>query len=323
VASVWALMTAPLKRVGEPPAAPKRQQTQPTMKRTQAPSPKSHKPPRPSKRPVASEAVLETDYDLIVASRLSLAGHLSSEEREAAAATGRSMRRMHQAGDEIVIEGQRLMRPMFVVSGLACSMRLLPNGRRQFVSFLLPGDGVGLGHNVGARSATIVLALTTVQTVDATGLHALACQPGYEGLASALCGLALHQEEFHLNQMARLAMRSHAMRLAHLLSELRWRFRAAGLAQGQEMQLPVTFETLGEALGVSAEQAWATMLRLKATGRARFKWGRAVILRPRALQRWSEFRPPQVYETRSVARAPMPAAPERAPKAPALRRISR
>lgn len=303
VASVWSLMMEPLTRI-----EPKRFDVQAEAKPKKSKAPRAMKlkrgvrPTGPT-GPVDPDAVSETDYDMIVANRLSRAGRLSPDEWQAAASTGRSTRRTHQAGDSFVVEGERLKRPIIIVSGLACSMRVLPNGRRQFVSFLLPGDGVGLGHNVGVRSSTTVLALTTVQAVDASALHELACRPGHEGLASALCGLALHNEEFHLNQMARLAMRSRSKQLAHLLSELRWRFQAAGLAMGSDMPLPITFETLGEALGVSAEKAWAVMLRLKATGHARFKWGRATILRPRALQKWGEFRPPQVYEARSMAPA--------------------
>src|SRR3954469_7965789 len=75
-------------------------------------------------------------------------------------------RERHASGEELAAEGGLSGRPRFILSGWACRQRVLPDGRRQIFSFLLPGDGLGLSRRPALELSTTA-ALTALETVDA------------------------------------------------------------------------------------------------------------------------------------------------------------
>ena len=124
-------------------------------------------------------------------------------------------------------------RPMFIASGWACRCRVLADGRRQVIGFLVPGDGIGLRGCAEPLSATTILALTTVETIEAAPLLRLAeQQQRYPEIAHAMQRAAVQEEEFLINQVFRLGMLSPVERLGNLVMELQWRLEASGLRDG-------------------------------------------------------------------------------------------
>lgn len=83
-------------------------------------------------------------------------------------------RRIHQTGSEIAIEGDATPSPLFIASGWACRTRSSRNGRRQIIGFLLPGDPIGLHGASTSLSHTSIFALTSVETVDGSGVMEMA-----------------------------------------------------------------------------------------------------------------------------------------------------
>jgi CRP-like cAMP-binding protein len=58
---------------------------------------------------------------------------------------------------ELLVEGSEIKQPRLILSGWAARVRELADGRRQIVSFLLPGDLVGLcGHNRPLATSTVM-----------------------------------------------------------------------------------------------------------------------------------------------------------------------
>ena len=66
-------------------------------------------------------------------------------------------------------------------------------------------------------------------------------------------------------------------RMAHLFCEVMTRAKAAGLAQGDACDLPVTQEDLGDALGLSLVHVNRTLMLLHATGSMEFRGGRLKV----------------------------------------------
>ncbi len=237
-----------------------------------------------------------------VFNRISAAANLSSEERQIVEAISSSVRKTYQAGSEIVVEGEVLPRPMIIASGWACRRRTRGNGRAQVVGFLAPGDGIGLRGSADATAPCTLLALTTVETIDATQLLRLAQQPkDYAGIATALLKAVAEDEEFLTNQIIRLGAASPVERLAHLLLEMHARLSVAGLATDSDFFMPMTYETLAEALAVTPKVARRAMKRLKRKGLAKFHYGRVKLMAPHELQRMSDFSPPDMWTRTATA----------------------
>src|SRR5262249_4314862 len=70
-------------------------------------------------------------------------------------------------GRELSIEGRESVSARFLISGWACRFRLLADGRRQIVSFILPGDGIGICRRPSPIALANVSALTHCMTVNA------------------------------------------------------------------------------------------------------------------------------------------------------------
>ncbi|WP_165694106.1 Crp/Fnr family transcriptional regulator [Teichococcus deserti] len=178
--------------------------------------------------------------------------------------------------------------PLLLLSGWACRIRILPDGRRQIVSFLLPGDIIGRQQPSLAELCSIA-SLTRLRHVDASPLF-VATPEG--GLARALHALALQDVAQLRDQVVRLGRQMAHERLASLLLEFEARLGAAGLAGDGRFAMPLTQEVLADALGLSVVHLNRTLQQLRREGLIALK-GRVVTLRQTAaLRAIADWQPP-------------------------------
>src|ERR1044072_9005349 len=71
-------------------------------------------------------------------------------------------------GTQVYREGDAAVRPWVVASGWACQLRMLPDGRRQIISFFLPGDTVGVLDLQHPAAQCTISALTDVEVLNPT-----------------------------------------------------------------------------------------------------------------------------------------------------------
>jgi CRP-like cAMP-binding protein len=241
----------------------------------------------------ALDELAEKARHSILSNRFRAETTFSADERAMIEAADLSQRRIHQAGSELCMEGEACPNPMYIMSGWAARVRVLANGRQQIVGLLLPGDGVCLHREVAPRAAATVLAITSVETVDATRLLQMAHAPEkYPGLARAVERAAVLQETFTDNHIMRLGALTEVERTGHLMFELRWRLAQAGLADQKQFPLPLTHEALGDILGMSAAHVRRAMKRLRAFRMFSVRYGRAVLLEQGRRGKFAGFRPP-------------------------------
>jgi len=176
--------------------------------------------------------------------------------------------------------GPKSPRKQFViVSGWGCETRILPDGRRQIFSFLLPGDVVDLtrGSQAGRRS---FLSLTRLEIVDAGVL--IAAEPGDgEDVAEALRQAAARTEDRLFDHMVRIGRLTAKERVLHLLLELHDRLQAVGMVREDSFRLPLTQEVFADALGLSIVHINRTLQQLRRSARITLKGG-SVTLHDRA-----------------------------------------
>ena len=222
--------------------------------------------------------------------RLAALAPLSSQEQELVRSLGAHLE-MHAAGSELVAPDAVLPKALLVVSGWACRQRVLPDGRRQIFGFLAPGDAIGLSADPGplARSATV--ALTRMVAAPAQALRAAAADAAqaWPGLAFALRAGERQDERRLLDHVTRLGRQSAYERVAHMLLELHQRMAMAGLAQGRGFSMPLTQETLADALGLSIVHVNRVLQQLRRERLIEMHGGRVVLLQPESLAGIADF----------------------------------
>jgi len=146
---------------------------------------------------------------------------LAPLDEAAVAALGAAMEEAHavRVRRDIITEGREITQALLLLSGWAARVRLLPDGRRQFLSFLLPGDLIGACDHPNALAVSTVVAMSDVQVCP---------------LPVATSGSPLHiayavsraMEEGHLlAQITRLGRLNAQERISDLLLELHERQR--------------------------------------------------------------------------------------------------
>jgi len=196
-------------------------------------------------------------------------------------------RERHGPGEQLTAEGEPAGPPRFVVSGWACRQRLLPDRRRQIFSLLLPGDSFGFG---GAPALSSLVALTALETLDASAVQEAAWRGASPGLARALAASDLLVDALLLDHAMRLGRLTAFERVAHFLLELQQRLEIAGLGDRQRFPLPLTQEILADALGLSIVHVNRTLQQLRRAGLIELRSGVAILLEPESMARSCDYR---------------------------------
>ncbi len=180
---------------------------------------------------------------------------------------------------EIIAAGHAHDALHLVRDGWLVRSRLLHDGRRQIVDFMLPGDIVGLEAAVFGRSPYAVVTVTPVALCAIAGdvAHPLL-------LDSAVRRAAILGE-----RLVDAARRTAYERISHLLLELYVRLRRAGRTDGMSFDLPLTQRLIGDALGLTTVHVNRTLRALREDGLIRLANGRATIRDFTALSRLSDF----------------------------------
>jgi CRP-like cAMP-binding protein len=157
-----------------------------------------------------------------------------------------------RAGVNIVVEGET-PRSLFVVArGMACRYRLMPDGRRQILTILLPGDLFGLprfllqsmDHSVAAIGPTRIAAIGREAVIDIIANH--------PRIGAALWWSVMQEEAMLRERIVALGRRSARGRVAYILCELVWRQRSIGIAEDHAIRLPLTQTDLADMLGLTS-----------------------------------------------------------------------
>jgi CRP-like cAMP-binding protein len=222
----------------------------------------------------------------VVVRRMGALAALSEAELDLLRGLG-ERRTRHAAGDELIAEGDVTGRARFILSGWACRQRVLPDGRRQIFSFLLPGDC--LGRRAGPELSTVA-ALTALETADAEPVLNEVRLGKAPGLARALAGVE-HLELTRLfDHMVRLGRQTAYERVAHVLLELQRRLEVTGLGDTQRFPLPLTQEILADALGLSVVHVNRTLQQLRRERLIELRSGVAILLERDLLAHIADYR---------------------------------
>ena len=197
-----------------------------------------------------------------VVSKLERYTRLSVDERTALARISKNVR-VVEARRDLISEGDKPKFVHLVLEGWANRYKALPDGKRQILSLLIPGDFCDLNvfilkqidHSVGAITR-LKVAVITPEEMSALNLeHPRITQALWW---QDLVAMAI-QREWTLN----LGQRTAYERLGHLLMELYFRLEAVGRASDGHCDFPLTQTDLAEATGLTPVHVNRTLQELR------------------------------------------------------------
>ena len=181
-------------------------------------------------------------------------------------------------GEEIVAVGDVIDFVFVVESGWAIRYRILDDGRRQIVNFMLPGacfDMMSMAYAKADHAVSAATEVTLRRIKSSDFLKAISAQPR---LATAFWWVAIQEEAILREQIIRIGRRSAKERVAHLLLELNRRIAAVEGQLTNFINLPFPQALFADALGLSVVHVSRTLTKLKAEGFITTKQGGIEIL---------------------------------------------
>jgi CRP-like cAMP-binding protein len=215
-------------------------------------------------------------------------GPLPEDEKRALGSLVTRVREI-EADQDIVAEGDRPDDCKVILEGFVYRYKLLPRGRRQIMSFQIPGDVVDLqgfllgemDHSLGTLTATKVGDIPHDRLLEAT--------ERYPRIARALWQSTLIDSAVFREWMVGIGRRSASQRIAHLLCEMSVRLRRMGLVNDGSFELPVTQAEIGDALGLSNVHVNRSIQTLRRKQLITFQGGRVAIHDWKGLKAAGEF----------------------------------
>ncbi|CAN5132823.1 Crp/Fnr family transcriptional regulator [soil metagenome] len=190
-----------------------------------------------------------------------------------------------------------------LLTGLACRVNDLSDGRRQILSFQVPGDGVDLyGYALRRLDHTVVtLTRCEISRIPFELLDDLVAR--FPHLALTLWRETILDASIMREQLVRVGQRPALERAANLFCEIAHRFDAVGLGRDGVYDLPVTQPILASALGLSAVHVNRVTRQLHQRGIATLSRKCLTILDRPALEQLGDF-DPAYLETVKLHRSP-------------------
>lgn len=192
---------------------------------------------------------------------------------------------------DILTEGQKVKQIHIVLSGLAARYKLLDEGERQIMAFLVPGDICDvevfvleeMDHGISAISET-VCAVVPADKVKRL-LTEMSC------LTQALWWSTMTDSAVLRERIIDHGRRSAHERIAHLFYEMLIRYRIIDGAKDDIIPFPLTQEELADATGLTPVHVNRTLKQLREEGLIELKGRALTILDPQGLKRVARFNP--------------------------------
>src|ERR1700740_2707016 len=144
------------------------------------------------------------------------------------------------AGTEIIRAGDDSAELYTLYAGWAFRFKTLPDGRRQILNFLLPGDLVGLQAAMFDAALHGIEALTEVQLCVLPRRQVLVLFGKMPAIAFDVTWLGSREESIVDENLTSAGRRSALERVAALIVALYKRANALGLVAGQTFSFPLT-----------------------------------------------------------------------------------
>ncbi|WP_442931596.1 Crp/Fnr family transcriptional regulator [Microvirga sp. CF3062] len=208
-----------------------------------------------------------------------------------------------KADQDIVREGDSPSRSCLILSGFAATYKVTAQGKRQIVSFNLPGDVPDLQslHLKVLDNSVSTISPCSVGFIPHEALRDV-CER-YPRITAAFWRETLIDAAIFREWVLNVGRREAYTRMAHVLCELLTRLRAVGLAEDHSCDLPITQNEFADAIGVTNVHVNRVLQQLRAEGLIELNGDRLNILDWEKLKQVGEFDPTYLYLENNQAAA--------------------
>jgi len=196
-----------------------------------------------------------------------------------------------RARQDLIQEGEAPDAVHLILDGFACRYKMLPQGTRSIMAYLLPGDMCDWHVFILKEMDHSVATLSHCQVVEIPRSAVLEITDKYPAITRALWWIALVDEAVLREWIVNVTRRSAEQAVAHLFCELLARLEAVGLRVGNGFEFPVTQSELADTVGLSTVHANRVLQELRARGLIVLNTHGLQILDIEALQQLAGFRP--------------------------------
>jgi CRP/FNR family transcriptional regulator len=194
-------------------------------------------------------------------------------------------------GTTILMEGSNSPQVYTVLSGMGTRYKTLEDGSRQVISFLFPGDFIGLQAGIMGEMKHSVEASTTMVLCVFNRSDLWSMFKAHPARAYDLTWIAAVEEHFLGETLTTLGQRTAGQRISWALLRIHHRLRAVGLEKAGVVPLAFRQQDLADALGLSLVHTNKTLMRLRKSGLARWSDGELDIQDRKKLAAYSGSAP--------------------------------
>ena len=192
---------------------------------------------------------------------------------------------------DLIHEGDPPEHVHLILDGFACRYKVLPNGQRQIMAFLVPGDFCDLNVFILDQMDHAIGTITTCQVVDIPRTAIDEITANHPRITRALWWCALVDEAVLREWLVNLGGRQADQRIAHLLCEMLLRLGAVGQVNDNSFTFPFTQSDIADTMGLSAVHVNRSYRELREAGLIAHKQRTITILDVERLKSYCGFNP--------------------------------
>ncbi len=223
----------------------------------------------------------------------------SDEERRRLEVLTGERQKSYAAKRDIIREGEKVEELHLVVSGLAARYKLLPDGTRQILAFLVPGDLCDAEVFVLEEMDHGIVALseTRCALIHANVMKGLLRE--VSSVTEALWWGTMTDAAVLRERIIDHGRRDARERIAHLFYEMLVRYRMIGEARDNSFDFPVTQDEIADATGLTPVHVNRMLQGLREEGLIEIRRKSLTVLDPDGLKRAARFNPNYLHLTRT------------------------
>ncbi|WP_373488544.1 Crp/Fnr family transcriptional regulator [Blastomonas sp.] len=193
------------------------------------------------------------------------------------------------AGHHLIREGDP-PDPVFVMlEGWAFGYKMLPDGGRQILAFLMPGDFCDIHIEVLKEMDHNIVTLTEAKIASLPRAEMEALVDARPTITHAFWWSQLVNQGVLRAWIVNMGRRKSEERVAHLMCELYIRMRNIGLASGDQCEIPLTQIVLADAVGLTPVHVNRVLKKLRLAKVMELKAGSLNIIDPVKLAQIAGF----------------------------------